>query len=374
MKPSWNFARVGLGDEMDVCSQTCGCAGQPPTLGCQARPSPSACCSAVTAIPRWTLPHLALTTRAWTDYITSPPTRVKTFVKCRKFAKTYITAMSRDASDESAKNAGIRLTSTGTRVKQGDLVLVKKADSALYNDCVHVKLTHDRWTGPRTVTAVMTPGMCYRVTLQGRRERVRRAAACHSKPYHLRRSSLRHDFGDEYAHFAWGLVLGLVTDSTLASPLYTLVDRCTIQLPNGSWEWRYRGRYLNGSLSGFITESECLDSFSPMQLDVFHVLWELYQPPRHRPRPAAKPSSNERLVADRAHALLKVPIGTVVCRDFTDQQGRIQRCRTEVYDYETPYWRVRYADGDWEELTQTEIEQERDTSSASTELTSNVSK
>ena len=58
------------------------------------------------------------------------------------------------------RNAGIRRTSTGTRVKQGDLVLVKGADSLLHNDCVHVKLTQDRWTGSWTVTAVITPGLC----------------------------------------------------------------------------------------------------------------------------------------------------------------------------------------------------------------------
>ena len=104
-----------------------------------------------------------------------------------------------------------------------------------------MKLTHDRWAGPWTITAVITPGLCYRVTLQGRREKVRRAAAPHIKPYHLRPPSLRHDFGDEYAHFAWGPDLGLGAASTLASPLCTLVDRCTIQIPNGSWEWRYRG-------------------------------------------------------------------------------------------------------------------------------------
>ena len=163
------------------------------------------------------------------------------------------------------ENARIIRTSTGTRTKPGDLVLVKESGSALYNDCVHPKLTHDRWTGPWTVTAVITPGLCYRVTLQGRRERVRRAAAY----------------------------------STLASPLYTLVDRCTIQFPDGSWEWRYRGRYLNGSLSGFLTESECLESFTPMQLDVFHALWELYPHSCPRPRPATQPSPGERLAANR---------------------------------------------------------------------------
>ena len=175
--------------------------------------------------------------------------------------------------------------------------MVKEADPALHNDCVHVKLTHERWIGPWTVTAVITPGLCYRVTVQGRRERVRRVAASHIKPHHLRPPVLRHDFGDEYAHFAWGPDLGLGDALTLASPLYTLVDRCTIQLPNGFREWRYRGSYLNGALSGFITESEYLDSFSSAQLDVFHALWELYQPSRHRPRSAAKPTSSERLAA-----------------------------------------------------------------------------
>ena len=202
---------------------------------------------------------------------------------------------------------------------------------------------------------------------------MRRAAASHIKLYNLRPPSLRHDYGDEYAHFAWDPDLGLDAASTLASPLYTLVDRCAVQLPNRSWGWRYHGHYLNGSPSGFITESECLDSFSPMQLDVFHALWELYQPPRHRPRLAAKSTSSERLAANRAHALLEIPVGTVVWRDFTDQHGRIQRCRTEVYDYKTSYWRVRHEDGDRKELTRTEIEQGRDTSLASTKLTSKVS-
>ena len=190
------------------------------------------------------------------------------------------------------QNAGIRRTSTGTRTKQGDLVLVKKANSALHNESIHVKLTHDRWTKPWIVTAVTTSGLCYRVTPQGRRQRVRRAAASQIKPYHLRPPPLRHDLGDEYAHFVWSPDLGLAAASTLASSIYTLVDTCPIQLPNGSREGRYRGCYLNGSLSGFITESECLDSFSPLQLDVFHALWELYQPPLHTPRPAAKSTSS----------------------------------------------------------------------------------
>ena len=106
MKPSWNFARVSLGDGTNTCSRPYGCIGQALTLGYQTRPPSSACYSAVTAVPRWTLPHVAPTTRAWTDYITLSPTRVKTSVMCRKFSKTYSTAMSRDASNESTQTQG----------------------------------------------------------------------------------------------------------------------------------------------------------------------------------------------------------------------------------------------------------------------------
>ena len=156
-------------------------------------------------------------------------------------------------------------------------------------------------------TRTVLPG-----SFQGRKERVRRATAPHIKPYHMRLPSLRRDSCDEYAHFAWGPDLGLAAASTLASPIYTLVGRCLIQLPNGSWEWRYGGRYLNGSLSEFTTESGCLDSLSLLQMDVFHALWELYQPSDNRPRPAAKSTSSEHFAANRVHALLEVPIGTVV--------------------------------------------------------------
>ena len=97
------------------------------------------------------------------------------------------------------QNAGIRRISTGTRLKQGELVLVKEVDSALHNGWVQVKLTHERWTGPWTVTAVIPPGLCYRVTLQGRRERVRCAAAFHIKPYHLKPPSLSTAFEENLA-------------------------------------------------------------------------------------------------------------------------------------------------------------------------------
>ena len=146
----------------------------------------------------------------------------------------------------------------------------------------------------------------------GEVERVRRAEASHINPCHLRPSPLRHGFSDEYVHFAWGPHLELSAASALASPIYTLVDDCPIQIPNGFWEWRYRGRYLIDPLSGIIKDSKCLDRFTPLQLNVFHSLWELRQTSHHRFRPAATSASSERVAAGRAYALLEVPIGTVV--------------------------------------------------------------
>ena len=100
------LCKVGLGGGMNTCNQPFGCIEQHSTHACQAKPPPSAYYSAETAVPRWMLPHQAPTTRAWTYCVTSSPTRVKAPVKCRTFARTYGTAISRDASDESITTQG----------------------------------------------------------------------------------------------------------------------------------------------------------------------------------------------------------------------------------------------------------------------------
>ena len=37
--------------------------------------------------------------------------------------------------------------------------------------------------------------------------------------------------------------------------------------------------------------------------------------------------------------------------------GNTKVFRGKVYDFSDPYWRVRYSDGDWEELNRREIRQ-----------------
>ena len=47
------------------------------------------------------------------------------------------------------------------------------------------------------------------------------------------------------------------------------------------------------------------------------------------------------------------PIGFTIWKDF----GGCLRLQGQVYDYRDRYWRVRYSDQNWEELTRRELEQ-----------------
>ena len=92
------------------------------------------------------------------------------------------------------------------------------------------------------------------------------------KPFYGRSSDLRHPIEDEFAPIAWGAAFGLRGDSVAAAPMYTLMDRRTMDSVSGVARWEYRGKYLDGASSDWATESESLDSFTPLQLDTFHAL------------------------------------------------------------------------------------------------------
>ena len=92
-----------------------------------------------------------------------------------------------------------------------------------------------------------------------------------------------------------------------------------------------------------------------MQLDVFHAMWELYHDKSRDTRPPTAATRMERDALDRAYVPSEVPVGTVVWRAFVDQEGKTYRHRGVIYDYKPPYYRIRHRDGDWEELTKTEV-------------------
>lgn len=147
--------------------------------------------------------------------------------------------------------------------------------------------------------------------------------------------------------------MGLENISTAAAPLYTLTRRR--ETPGGRrvMRWEYQGRYHDGEESPWISELEALESFTPLQLDMFHALWNLYQAGGETEH--LQPKRKRR---GRQEALCMFPVGTKILRTFikNDQEDTMTG---SVYDFKEPYWRIRYPDGDWEELTKREMESYR---------------
>ena len=89
-----------------------------------------------------------------------------------------------------------------------------------------------------------------------------------------------------------------------------------------------------------------LDSFTGLQLDVFHAVWEFYRQ-QAKPRPAETLSQAERDSVAREEALHLIPRGTKIRKRFEDNQGDEREFEGEVFDFCQPYYRITYEDGDW---------------------------
>ena len=107
------------------------------------------------------------------------------------------------------------------------------------------------------------------------------------------------------------------------------------------------------------TEDEVKDSFTPLQLDVFHAIWEVYQVADCSSKPDGIPSKGERRAASREEALTRKPVGTQVKREFADDMGEPTAFTGMVYDPNEPFGRVRSPDGVWEELDSREMKKGR---------------
>ena len=74
----------------------------------------------------------------------------------------------------------------------------------------------------------------------------------------------------------------------------------------------YKGRYQDGVEFNWLDEEEARESFTPLQLDVFHALWELEHGADRRTRPPGVPTRGDREAGSREEALRAYPIGTNV--------------------------------------------------------------
>ena len=86
-----------------------------------------------------------------------------------------------------------------------------------------------------------------------------------------------------------------------------------------------------------MTSDEASDSFSPLQLDVFHALCEEYLGADAIPRPAGPPTRGARDVASNDQALQLFRIDTPVGREFVDSEGLAKTFKATVFDYCDPY-------------------------------------
>ena len=107
--------------------------------------------------------------------------------------------------------------------------------------------------------------------MSGRGIRGKLVSAANIKVFHERPEHMGPDFEDEFAHLAWGVDLGLGSTSTVAVPLYTRADRNAVGEPGGAWDWHYKGKYQSEAESEWLEDEEIRDSFTPLQLEVFHA-------------------------------------------------------------------------------------------------------
>ena len=245
-------------------------------------------------------------------------------------------------------NAGISRPAARVNVAVGDLVLARESDSALFRQEMGSKLVHEKWTGPWTVTKVVFKGLSAVIEMEGRKKRSRTVSVASLKPFCRRSSDLRHPIADEFTQIVRGADLGLKGDSVAAAPIYTLRDRKEVESEVGTVRWEYRGRYLDGVSSDWVKETEALDCFTPLQLDTFHALWNLNPPSGEQTQPTAR--QKKRALSSRREALAQFQIGTKVTRSYAVGDRQVSRVG-QVYDFFPPYWRSRFPENDWGELT-----------------------
>lgn len=117
-------------------------------------------------------------------------------------------------------NTAILRKSSCERVRVGDLILVKEADTKLAPEKTHNQLAHEALDGK--VTAMKQSGLSYKAMLSGRQGRNRAVSAATTvTTTHEPLQSLHFAFKGEFAHLGWGADLWLAGTSTMAAPLHS---------------------------------------------------------------------------------------------------------------------------------------------------------
>ena len=171
------------------------------------------------------------------------------------------------------------------------------------------------------------------------------------KPFYKRSSNLRHTVGDKLARLAWGADLGLKGGSDAAAPMYTLIEErgeCIRDSPLGVSGKVRRWRLLGLGHAGRIARRQ----FVTLHLDTFYALWILHPPNADQPQKTARPQ--KRALLSWREALTSFRVETMTTRSHAVGDRRVDRVE-HVYNFCSPYWRVRFPNNYWDELTASEM-------------------
>jgi hypothetical protein len=240
----------------------------------------------------------------------------------------------------------------------GDYVMVTEPvlpDSARQRSrqkTVPPKLRLYRSTGPWQVEQVVVPGKTYLVRMYARRVRIKTVHKADLRPYYVRPERLRDDRKELVSPSA--PVLSLEERATLA--LQTQQPVQILERKKSGSSWLYQVKWLDGSVSDWLPETYLLDYYSKESLDCWHALYELYTPEDLLPDHARR-CRRQKQYPTTAEALQKFPISTKVTRWVQSKAGDEEMLPVtgEISGYVRPYYRVRYDDGDWEELSSREV-------------------
>jgi hypothetical protein len=181
--------------------------------------------------------------------------------------------------------------------------------------------------------------------MMGRKRRLTRAHVENMKRFHVRPQYLRDDTTHALLPRA---ALTLLKDGESIDKIH---DRRATE--KGDWEYQLTRR--DGTIGNWVTEEQTLQWLHPNTLDSFHALYEIKHE-GNMPHYAVRNVKNSSNVHTQEEALTEFPKGTVVVREADlSHTNKLIYVWGTVKGYQKPYWRVRYTDGEWEDLSKTEL-------------------
>lgn len=173
---------------------------------------------------------------------------------------------------------------------------------------------------------VFRRGSSIDIVMEGRPGRRRRVTTSAVKRFHSEHVDLRHSMADESSQHASSADFGLAKLPDHARSLYALVGQENVSSASSVTKWSCRAKQLNRVTACLPTGADFLKSFSPLLLDAFHALWDLYFRTRDNVQPA--PTRKLYVPLSPAEALHLFPIITLIETSPTKADSFEDRCRT----------------------------------------------